>query len=572
MIALLLVIVGAGYFVFTNSGNRSNAFGLGQVFQGSALPQCKIVWFASNSPVLSGGTATLLWSTSNCVNVSINQGIGSVTPSTNGYYTVPVINATTTYTLTAVGVNTVSAQTVVTVLPTSQKVFLLGGHSDNNGWVNDVWSSLNMTNWTLVSPNGNSASKWSQRQSFKSLYFNNKIWVLGGEGVGTNGGSKNDIWSSPDGVTWTQELANAPWGPRFSHSAIVFNNKMWVIAGNNGLNNDYSDVWSSPDGINWTLVQANALFGPRSEHTTVILGNKMGVIGGTRNNNTPALNDVWYSTNGITWTQATASAAWSGRYGHSSLVFQNKVWNTGDSAGNTSDVWTTSNGSLWSLVLGTAPWSNPTQRVWHESLVFNNKIWVLGGHTNVEKNDIWSSVNGSSWNQVVATAPWSARTHFEVVTAPLPQIALTLGSTSAAVTSGSGANDDLGGFTIKFKIKAIGNSVYVSSLAAASLTTANTGFSSGVERSGTATIGGVSTTIINSTDDNMTSVGNYLIEDGDEETFEMTTSVQLPTVGAAGQYRALLRGLDWDTDDDATPDNTYTSNLSTFITNYISLN
>lgn len=151
-------------------------------------------------------------------------------------------------------------------------------------------------------------------------------------------------------------------------------------------------------------------------------------------------------------------------------------------------------------------------------------------------------------------------------------IMVSLVSTASSVTTGNSTSDDLGEFTIKFKIKANGNAVYVSSLAAASLTTTGTGFVGGVERSGTATVGGVSVTIVNDSDDDLTSVGNFLIEDGDEETFIMTTTVQLPTAGAAGQYRALLRAIDWDTDDDATPDQSYTSNLDSFKTSYKALN
>ena len=152
-------------------------------------------------------------------------------------------------------------------------------------------------------------------------------------------------------------------------------------------------------------------------------------------------------------------------------------------------------------------------------------------------------------------------------------IAVTLSSTSASVTAGNSASDDLGEFTIKFKVKAVGNTVYVSSVAAASLTTTGNGAIAGVERSGTATIGGVSVTVVNSTDSDMTANGNYEIQDGDEETFEMTTTVQLPTAGAAGQYRALLRALDWSVTDDAVIAGAgYTTNLDSFKTSYKALN
>ncbi|MDO8575544.1 MAG: peptidoglycan-binding domain-containing protein [bacterium] len=152
-------------------------------------------------------------------------------------------------------------------------------------------------------------------------------------------------------------------------------------------------------------------------------------------------------------------------------------------------------------------------------------------------------------------------------------IALTLISTNTSVAAGTGASDDQGTFVIKFKVTAIGDAAYVSSLADSALSgTANTGATALVDRAGTATVGGVSVTITNVTDTDLTSVGNYMIEDGESETFEMTTTVQLPTAGAGGQFRTALGGIDWSTSDEAVPANTYTSNLDSFKTSYIGLN
>ena len=153
-------------------------------------------------------------------------------------------------------------------------------------------------------------------------------------------------------------------------------------------------------------------------------------------------------------------------------------------------------------------------------------------------------------------------------------IMVTLVSTETEVTTGTSANDDLGEFRIKFKVKAMGDAIYVSSAAVASLTTTGNGTVVGVDRAGTNTVGGVSVTIVNTTDDDQTANGNYLIEDGDEETFEVTTTVQLSTaVTASGQYRALIRAIDWSTSDDAVISGTgYTSNLDSFKTSYRALN
>ncbi|MEN9913118.1 MAG: hypothetical protein RLY66_526 [Candidatus Parcubacteria bacterium] len=152
-------------------------------------------------------------------------------------------------------------------------------------------------------------------------------------------------------------------------------------------------------------------------------------------------------------------------------------------------------------------------------------------------------------------------------------VALTLISTTAGSTAGQSSSDDLATFTIKFKVKAIGDTVYVASLAGATLSgTANVGASVIVDRAGTATVGGTSVTIIDNTDTDLTAAGNYMIEDGEEHSFTLTTTAQLPAAGSAGQFRAALAGIDWDTDDDATPDNVYTSNLDNFKTDYIGLN
>ncbi len=152
-------------------------------------------------------------------------------------------------------------------------------------------------------------------------------------------------------------------------------------------------------------------------------------------------------------------------------------------------------------------------------------------------------------------------------------IQLALVSTATSVAAGTSTNDDQGTFTIKFKIKAVGDNVYVSSLADAQLSGNTSGKTTVlVDRSGTATVGGVSTVIANDTDTDLTSVGNFQIEDGDEETFTLTTTVQLPTAGAAGLFRAALGGVRWSTTDVAPTANSYTSNLDSFRTSYIGLN
>lgn len=153
-------------------------------------------------------------------------------------------------------------------------------------------------------------------------------------------------------------------------------------------------------------------------------------------------------------------------------------------------------------------------------------------------------------------------------------VSLSLVSTTTSNSAGSGANDDLGTFVIKYKITAVGETVYVSSLADAQLTGNTTGKTTVlVDRAGTATVGGVSVALANVTDADLNAAGLYEIAEGTSETFELTTTVQLPTAGAAGLFRAKLGGVMWDTvSTDETPDSSYTSNLDDFRTSYYGLN
>jgi hypothetical protein len=138
-------------------------------------------------------------------------------------------------------------------------------------------------------------------------------------------------------VTWTEATADAPWSARFSHSSVVFNNRIWVIGGyaDGGSRND---VWSSADGVTWTQATGRAPWAGRGGHTSVVFDNRLWVIGGNRS--IWFFNDVWFSADGGTWTQATGPAPWSARIGHTSVVFDNRAWVIGGNDGiHRNDVW-----------------------------------------------------------------------------------------------------------------------------------------------------------------------------------------------------------------------------------------
>jgi hypothetical protein len=272
------------------------------------------------------------------------------------------------------------------------------------GFVRNFLDSL-IIQWTQAT----ASASFSTRSNHTSVVFDNKMWVIGG----TNGLYLNDVWYSSDGATWTQATASASFSGRYAHTSVVFDNKMWVIGGYNGSLR-LNDVWYSSDGATWTQATASASFSGRHAHTSVVFDNKMWVIGGY--NGSSDLNDVWYSSDGATWTQATASASFSIRQYHTSVVFDNKMWVIGgyNSSLYHSDVWYSSDGANWTQATPSASFSG---RRGHTSVVFDNKMWVIGGYNgSSDLNDVWYSSYGATWTQATASASFSIRrAHTSVV-------------------------------------------------------------------------------------------------------------------------------------------------------------
>lgn len=227
------------------------------------------------------------------------------------------------------------------------------------------------------------------RYSHQSVVFNDKIWVIGGNDGSFN--RTNDVWSSENGTTWVEEAPSAGFSVRSSHQAVVFNNKLWVIGGYDGSYTN--DVWSSTDGITWVEETSNAGFAGRSGHQSVMFNDKLWLIGGYKDSG-HRTNDIWSSVDGVTWAEETSNAGFSARRDHQSIVFNSKLWVIGGTAdsGLLNDIWTSTDGVVWTDDSSSARFS---ARSSHQSTIFNNKLWVIGGSAyGGELNDAWSSSDG----------------------------------------------------------------------------------------------------------------------------------------------------------------------------------
>jgi hypothetical protein len=84
--------------------------------------------------------------------------------------------------------------------------------------------------------------------------FNNKMWIMGGNTT-FPAAYYHDVWSSSDGITWTQATSAAGWTPRYAINTIVMNNEMVILNGTDpNVNTGLAEVWQSTDGISWNRV------------------------------------------------------------------------------------------------------------------------------------------------------------------------------------------------------------------------------------------------------------------------------------------------------------------------------
>jgi YD repeat-containing protein len=107
-------------YTITATGPGGTAFASTTITVTTPPPVPTVSISASPASIQSGGSATLTWSSTNADSCSIDQGIGTVSPSGS---TTVAPTATTTYMITATGAgSTVTANVTVTVLPASEFV------------------------------------------------------------------------------------------------------------------------------------------------------------------------------------------------------------------------------------------------------------------------------------------------------------------------------------------------------------------------------------------------------------------------------------------------------------------
>ncbi|MEM9884370.1 MAG: hypothetical protein AAF849_00645 [Bacteroidota bacterium] len=250
------------------------------------------------------------------------------------------------------------------------------------------------------------------REEHASVFFDGRIWVIAGQQRFSDGFSdlKNDVWSSENGEDWTLVTDDAAFEPRRNLSLIVFDNRLWVIGGSGyrpGTREPFeglSDIWNSVDGITWEKVETNVDFITLSLQNTVVHNNRIFIL---REGSGTIQESNWYSDDGSNWTEIPINNDFPLRQGITTTSFNGRIWMiagnglpTGDIGGFDliwNNVWSSADCISWVEENSNPAFSNRTE---HAVSVFDNRLWISGGRGDDGqglKSDIWSSSDGVDW-------------------------------------------------------------------------------------------------------------------------------------------------------------------------------
>ncbi|MFS4446970.1 kelch repeat-containing protein [Maribacter sp. 2307UL18-2] len=263
------------------------------------------------------------------------------------------------------------AQNAMTIF--DGKVWSVGGVNDYGATSSHfLWNSTNGINWATVPVSTTTSEAFSNFRIGHTLtVFQDQLWLIGGRDA--TDVKYTNLWHSPDGSNWSEVAP--PFGPIPEHTTLVYNDRLYVIAGNATSGN--TEVWSTGNGADW-VQETNDAFSGRAGQKGVVFNDTMYVIGGEDIDGTK-LAEVWASTNGRDWLRS--DPPFTGRNAHTVTVYNDKVWAIGGqdpSARFNNEIWYSSNMTTWELYDGPRPGSDGISS--HTILFYDDALWLFGGY------------------------------------------------------------------------------------------------------------------------------------------------------------------------------------------------
>ena len=266
------------------------------------------------------------------------------------------------------------------------------------------------------------ANAWSGRDGAGLLDLDGNTYMLGGWNPAWPGTDTcSEVWMRPRGRSTWQRLADAPWAPRHTAVWLVHDGKVWVLGGDTLGSYYQKDVWCGTPfqgGVRWRCVDAVAPWadpgrvlhvGYSFDGRIVIMGGQTldEFVGATGRANLPSpyYRDVWTWKDGCGWQQVADDQPWApcGMV-MGGPIKDGHMWLIGggcyDTAGNPriykNSVWKSCNATDWKCVTPAAAFP---PRQFNNAEVLGDKLVLFAGWSGVNMKDLWSSSDGETWTE-----------------------------------------------------------------------------------------------------------------------------------------------------------------------------
>ncbi len=203
-------------------------------------------------------------------------------------------------------------------------LFIFGG--DYNDDLFDVWKSTDGINFQPVANNLETTVK--RRIIYGTCTHNNKLYVMGGQSnLDALDAGLNDVWESSNGLLWKKIADDKTFlGKNIAGSVTSFNGKIWVVGGGYYRDPDPAIKWtnqiySSPDGVEWKRENDGPWVG-RQYADVCVWDNRLWMVGG---NNGQNLAEIWYMNKDGSWVQYTLPNLFTARHASAIAVYNNKL-------------------------------------------------------------------------------------------------------------------------------------------------------------------------------------------------------------------------------------------------------
>jgi len=323
------------------------------------------------------------------------------------------------------------------------KLWLVGGFNANYENTSDVWSTENGTDWTKI----DAPSPFTKLNAHQLVAHDDRLWLLGGAGFEGADGTANPIvktWTTANGRDWSVYGDTNPWSARQWHSAVVHNDRVYVLGGTSNFTGRMNDVWATTPNGEFEAVTATApvkpdvvdaqvtasgtgsllrvwpsplwketlpldRIPPDLGATPIVFNGRFGLYAGAT---------FWWTSDGRAWERRPIQLKplpeepWMWANLDSPIVHDGYLWLVSNGGYGTGGVWRSKDGVTFEAVTQRSPWE--TFNAWFVS--FAGHLWLIGGQkhsqfSNVpdEVSEIWKSADGKVWELVNATPPWNGR-------------------------------------------------------------------------------------------------------------------------------------------------------------------